>query len=207
MSFKFTLDQFKKIAPGVKNPEDWFNALSKHLPEYEINTIERIAMFMAQCGHESGGFTIMQENLNYRAEGLAKVFPKYFRDADPNDYARKPEKIANRVYSSRMGNGNEASGDGWRFHGRGIIQITGKDNYTKCSHDVWKDDTLLTNPDILCTVDGAVISACWFWKMRNLNKPSDANDMTTATKLINGGTNGIDDRAARHASAMKVLKA
>lgn len=206
MPYSFTLDKFKKIAPSVKNPEEWYAALTKHFADYEINTPERVAMFLAQCGHESGGFTILKENLNYSSDGLLKTFPKYYKTkADADAHARQPEKIANRVYASRMGNGDEKSGDGYRYCGRGIIQITGKDNYTQCSKTAWGDDSLLKDSSILTTVDGAVLSACWYWKLRNINKPSDAKDITTATKLINGGTNGLDDRTARYNNAVKIL--
>jgi putative chitinase len=206
MSFEFTLEHFKQAVPTAKNPEDWFEALRKYFEKYEINTPERIAMFLAQCGHESGGFTIMQENLHYRAARLQQIFPKYFRDVDPADYDNNPEAIANRVYANRMGNGDEDSGDGYKYHGRGIVQITGKDNYAKCSQAVFGDDSLVDDPDVLCTVDGAVLSACWFWDSRNLNDPSDEEDIVTVTKKINGGTNGLDDRTAMYNKILPILQ-
>lgn len=206
MSFEFTLEQFKQCMPKAKNPEDWFDALTKYFEKYEINTPERVAMFLAQCGHESGGFTVMQENLHYKAARLTAVFPKYFRDVDPEDYDNDPEAIANRVYANRMGNGDEDSGDGYRYHGRGIVQITGKDNYAKCSRDALGDDSLVDNPDLLCEIDGAVMSACWFWNWRDLNDLSDDGDILAVTKKINGGTNGLDDRTARYNAILPILE-
>jgi putative chitinase len=206
MSFEFTVEHFKQCVPTAKKPDEWFAALTKYFEIYEINTPERVAMFLAQCSHESGGFTLMQENLRYRAARLVQVFPKYFRDADPADYDNDPEAIASRVYANRMGNGDEESGEGYKFRGRGIIQITGKDNYTRCSAEAWEDDTLLNDPDALCTIDGAVLSACWYWDMRNLNDPSDRGDVLTATKKINGGTIGLDDRIAKYNKMLPILE-
>lgn len=160
--------------------------------EVELNkedwTDENKMMFIAQCAHESGYFRRLTENLNYSIEALIKVFPKYFKFGfrDPYEYKYKPEKIANVVYANRMGNGDEKSGDGWKYKGRGLIQLTGKFNYTKCLKDLGR-----TEPEYLETVEGAVRSAIWFWKTNFLNKE---DNMTTITKRINGGTNGLQDR-------------
>jgi putative chitinase len=173
------------------------------MEEFEINTKQRQAMFLAQCAHESGHFRLVSENLNYSADGLRRVFPKYFRDVDANDYHRQPEKIANRVYSSRMGNGDEASGDGWRFRGRGLIQLTGKSNYIACSEDLEVD--LLENPDYLLTPEGAARSAAWFWWQNDLNDYADKGDIVGCSKRVNGGTIGLEDRKELYESAMEVF--
>jgi len=201
-----TVEQFSHMFPKNKNPQGWTTALVDVLPTYEINTPERIASFLAQCGHESGGFTVLQENLNYSAEGLNKIFHKYFptlESAQP--YARKPEMIANRVYASRMGNGDEHSGEGYKFRGRGPIQLTGKANYEACSEFLFQDDTLIQNPDMLLDPEYALHSACWFWWKNDLNKFADSADLVTMTKRINGGTIGLEDRIKHYNEAMEIF--
>lgn len=176
------------------------------LPKYEINTVNRVAGFIAQCSHESVGFTVLHENLNYSADGLNKIFPKYFIKAgrDANAYARQPEKIANIVYASRMGNGDTASGDGWRYRGRGVIQLTGKDNYTNFGKSIHL--TAAETSDYLETKRGALESACWYWKTNGLNATADAQDIVAMTKKINGGTIGLEDRKAHFKHALEILK-
>ena len=164
--------------------------------KFEINTPLRLAHFLAQCGHESGGFRLSQENLNYSAKGLRGIFGKYFKtDADAAAYERKPEKIANRVYSSRMGNGNEASGDGYKFRGRGYIQLTGRDNYTAFGKSIGED--IASNPDVVAS-KYALLSAAWFFNKNKLHIMADggATDavVTSITKRVNGGTIGLADR-------------
>ena len=149
MKFNFTQEQLTHLMSKNKEVSDWYKAMSETLPKFSIDTELRVAGFLAQCIHESAGFTILQENLNYSADGLGKIFPRYFANVNANDYARQPEKIANRVYGGRMGNGDEASGDGYKFRGRGPIQLTGKDNYTHCSQDVYGDDRLVIDPDLV----------------------------------------------------------
>jgi putative chitinase len=183
--------------------EEIVDGLNAAMAEFEINTPEREAMFLAQCCHESGHFRLVQENLNYKAESLTRVFPKYFHNVDPNDYAKKPEKIANRVYGDRMGNGDEASGDGWKYHGRGYIQLTGKSNYERCGEAIGHD--LLEDPDFLATPEGAARSAAWFWHANNLNHCADADDILTCTKKINGGTIGLEERTELYEEAKKTL--
>ena len=161
---------------------------------------------MAQCGHESGGFTLMQENLNYSAKGLVGTFKKYFpTEAHAKPYERKPEMIANRVYANRMGNGDEASGEGWYFRGRGIVQITGKNNYTKCSQSLFESNVLVENPDLLLEAEYAIHSACWFWSAARLNELADISDMKTMTKRINGGYIGLEDRIHHYNHAIEIL--
>jgi len=173
--------------------------------KYEINSALRLAHFLAQTAHESGGFRVIEENLNYSADGLSKIFPKYFKDKDPNEYARQPEKIANVVYASRMGNGDTDSGDGYTFRGRGLIQLTGRSNYTSMANDmgVSVDDVV----SFLGTPEGAVESAAWFWNKNGLNKLADADDVTAVTKKINGGTIGLEDRQKHTAEFKEILGA
>ena len=164
--------------------------------KFEINTPLRLAHFLAQCGHESGGFKLTQENLNYSAKGLNGIFKKYFPTLESAvPYERKPEKIANKVYGGRMGNGLEASGEGWKFHGRGFIQLTGKDNYTAFTKSIGED--CVTNPDLVAS-KYALASAAWFFNKNGLHKMADggANDdtVTKITKRVNGGTIGLPDR-------------
>jgi len=162
------------------------------LNSYYVNTPLRVAHFMAQIEHESG-LKPISENLNYSADRLLVIFPKYFISKEyANRYARQPEKIANRVYANRMGNGSEISGDGWKYRGRGFIQITGKDNYTVLSKDTRID--FLSNPDLLLEEANSMISALWFWNKNKLNDLADKNDIVGITKRINGGTNGIEHR-------------
>jgi putative chitinase len=166
------------------------------MENFGINTPLRLAHFLAQCGHESGGFKLTQENLNYSAKGLLGVFKKYFpTQALADAYARKPEKIANRVYGSRMGNGDEASGEGYKFRGRGYIQLTGKQNYT--AFDAAVEDNILANPDLVSSKH-ALSSAAWFWKKNGLSLIADTGSstevVTKITKRVNGGTIGLADR-------------
>ena len=202
-----TEDVVKQLLPKVKNLQEWHEELLGVLPQYEIDTPNRVAAFIAQCGHESAGFTVLQENLNYSADGLRKIFGKYFPTAElAKQYARKPEMIANRVYGNRMGNGDEESGDGYMYRGRGIVQITGKNNYSKCSIALFEDESnLLENPDLLLEPHYAMHSACWFWNASHLNSLADSGDIKTMTKRINGGYIGLEDRLAHYNHALEVL--
>jgi putative chitinase len=206
---EITQEQLKQIIPNNPYVEHWCEALNKILPDYEIDTPERVAAFLAQCAHESGGFTALHENLNYRAATLRKVFPKYFPDdATAEQYASQPNKqelIANRVYANRMGNGDEHSGDGFRYCGRGLIQLTGKQNYTKFAESI--DTPVDQIPEFLQTFEGAIQSACWFWETNNLNQYADSGDILTMTKRINGGTIGLEDRTKHYNHALEVFGA
>lgn len=159
--------------------------------KYELNTPLRISHFMAQIEHESG-LKPISENLNYSKQGLLKTFSKYFSDLSAQYCSKQPEKIANRVYANRMGNGNEASGEGWKYRGRGFIQVTGKENYFRLANDT--DLDCLQNPDLLLEEANAMISALWFWDLKGLNKLADKNDIIGITKRINGGVNGLAHR-------------
>ena len=201
------IEQLKQIVENNPYIEYWHRALVQLLPDYEINTPQRMAAFLAQCAHESGGFRAIKENLNYRAASLRKLFPKYFPDdAIAEQYASQPNKqelIANRVYANRMGNGDEASGDGFRYCGRGLIQLTGKQNYTRFAESI--DTPVESIPEFLTTFEGAIQSACWFWETNNLNQYADNNDILTMTKRINGGTIGLEDRMKHYAHALEVF--
>jgi putative chitinase len=208
-----SLKQFKEFAPLTKYPEQWHDALfapqkelngATLLNDYDINTPVRVAAFMAQCHHESGGFVYLSENLNYKASGLLKTFPKYFPDmATAQKYERNPRAIANRVYANRMGNGSEESGEGWKFSGKGLIQLTGKDNMTRFAMSL--EITPEEAAEYLQTFEGAAQSACWFWESNNLNHYADSGDFLTLTKKINGGTKGMDDRELQHARIRRIL--
>lgn len=203
--FDFTPEMLATCMPAP-HIDQWYEPICEILPDYEISNQYRLAAWIAQVGHESGDLKFMTENLNYGAKGLRGVFGKYFpTDEIANQYQRQPELIANRVYSNRMGNGPENSGDGWKFRGRGLIQVTGKDNYLRCSQMLYGDNRLLDEPDLLCEVDGAIRSACWFWNSRSLNDLADVQDIKEITRRINGGYNGLDDRIARYERALQVL--
>lgn len=201
------LQQLKQIIPNNPYVEHWHQVLVQLLPDYEINTPQRVASFLAQCAHESGGFTALKENLNYKPATLRKIFPKYFPTDDiANAYCSMPNKqeaIANRVYANRMGNGDEHSGDGYRYCGRGLIQLTGKDNYTFFAGSI--DVSVEEASEYLQTFEGAVQSACWFWESNNLNQYADKGDILTMTKRINGGTIGLEDRIKHYEHALHVL--
>ena len=198
-------------AAKIKNPEKWIDAVVATCEEFEINTPQRIAGFLSQTSHESGGYTMLTENLNYRAATLAALWPNRFAVLGPdkkpvkengknvptavaNSIAGKPELIANLVYSSRMGNGPAESGEGWKFRGRGLKQLTGKDNYTRCGAALGLD--LVSNPDLLLEPMPAARSAGWFWKANNLSSFADAGDIKGMTKKINGGLIGYEQRQA-----------
>lgn len=181
------IEKLKKLFPNaVKGLLDvLISELSK-----ETWSDENKIHFLAQCAHESSDFRFIKENLNYSVQGLRKTFPKYFFGRDPVLYANRPEKIANLVYANRLGNGDEKSGDGWKYRGRGIIQLTGKENYTKCMTALGIQD-----PNYFETNEGAVKSAIWFWKSRYLTKETN---IVTITKRVNGGTNGLEARKAQY---------
>jgi putative chitinase len=177
-------------------PDSVIAQISAAQEKFAINTPLRLAHFLAQCAHESGNFKATKENLNYSAQGLTKTFKKYFPTIESTtNYARKPEKIANKVYGGRMGNGDEASGDGYKYCGKGYIQLTGKDNYI--AFDKAVDDDIMSDPSLVAT-KFALLSAGWFWNKNSLNTLADKGgtdaDVTAITKRVNGGTNGLPDR-------------
>lgn len=177
-------------------PDRVIDQIPEVMEKFAVNTPLRLAHFLAQCGHESGGFRLTQENLNYSAKGLMGIFKKYFpTQALANAYARQPQKIANRVYGNRMGNGPETSGEGFKFRGRGYIQLTGKQNYI--AFDASVPESIVDNPDLVAT-KYPLASAAWFWSKNGLNKIADegATDavVTKVTRRVNGGTIGLADR-------------
>ena len=207
MSFKFNFTQAKlqQILIGAPHVDQWFLALQEILPDYEIDTVPRVAAFLGQTAHESGGYRALRENLNYSAKGLNTTFHKYFptiESAQP--YEKKPEKIANKIYANRMGNGDEQSGDGWKFRGRGLIQLTGRSNYQFFADSIGED--IEDIPAFLETYEGAVQSACYFWESSKLNAVADAGDIKKMTKIINGGFLGLEERIAHIIHAMDILK-
>lgn len=206
---ELTLEQLRQLIPRNPFVQQWHDALSQLLPDYEINTPQRIAAFIAQCAHESGGFTAIKENLNYRAATLRRLFPKYFpTDELANRYASMPNKqeaIANRIYANRMGNGPEESGDGYRFCGRGLIQLTGRNNYTLFAESL--EISVEEASEYLETFEGAAQSACWFWESNNLNRFADVGDIRGLTRAINGGFIGLEDRIKHYEHALHVMGA
>ena len=220
-----TPDLTHLLAAGLRQAvaERWLEGTRAACLEFGINTPQRIAGFLSQCAHESAGFTMLEENLNYRAATMATVWPRRFaelgpdgkpkKDAQgkniPNKFAlaieRKPEAIANAVYSNRMGNGPLESGEGWRYRGRGLKQLTGKDNYTRCGKALNLD--LVETPDLLLTPSPAARSAAWFWANNGCNAFADKGDVEGLTRRINGGLIGIDDRRRRHQAVMRAMQA
>ena len=203
-----TLELLQQVCPKTKKDilhqyVDPLNQIGEYYGLFEKPN--RIAAFIAQIAHESGGFTTTRENLNYSAKGLMTTFKKYFPTEElAKQYERKPEKIANRVYANRMSNGDEASGDGWKYRGRGLIQLTGKDNYSRFARAI--DKTLDETIAYLETPNGAVASAGWFWDVNKLNIYCDKNDFVGLTKRINGGTIGLADRKHHYDLVLQLLK-
>jgi len=204
-TFDFSLEKCTAILQNNPYSEHWHEALCKILPDYDINTPERVACFLGQTMVESAGYKALIENLNYRPETLVKIWPSHFQNMDiANQYAHQPEKIANRAYAGRMGNGDEASGDGWNYCGRGLIQITGKANYAAFAESI--DTPVEQVPEFLGTFEGAVQSACWFWENNNLNALADNGDVLGITKKVNGGTLGLEERQHYTQLAHQVLQ-
>lgn len=200
-----TLSKLERILVGNSNVDEWYRALTENIYFFEIDNEKRIAAFLAQTSHESMNYTRVIENLNYRWTSLRSVFPKYFpNDSLAKKYAHDQRAIANRVYANRMGNGPESSGDGWRYRGRGLIQLTGKYNYKKFGDSL--GISLSEVPDFLETFDGAVISACWYWENKDLNYYADNDDIKSITKLINGGYIGLEDRIRKYSNILEILE-
>lgn len=201
-----TLDVLKAVFPATSSStlQTFVEPFNKAASKFEINTALRMAAFLSQTGHESAGLKFVAENLNYSTDSLLRVFPKYFKTRTlAESYARQPAKIAARVYGGRMGNGAEATGEGWKFRGRGLIQLTGKNNYTSFANAMGM--TLDEAVAYLETPEGACMSAAWFWSTNGLNALADKSDVVSMTKRINGGTNGLEDRQALYMKAKKAL--
>ena len=193
-------EQLQKLHIGA----DWVDALNETFSRFNITTNNQKAMFIGQCGHECGNFRLLEENLNYRAETLMKLWPKRFPSLEfAKQYEKNPRKIANSVYANRMGNRDEASGDGYRFRGRGALQCTGHSTYFHAGKALGVD--FVMQPDLVATPKYAALTAGWFWDTHKLNPPADALDYTKVTKIINGGTIGLDDRIKHVQHALAVL--
>lgn len=215
------IEQLK--AAGIKHEvaERWLPHVQKALARFGIESEKQVAAWLAQTAHESGGYTMLVENLNYKAATLAACWPNRFAELGPDKkpkrgdkgaliptkvalaIERKPEQIANMVYSSRMGNGPAESGEGWKYRGRGLKQLTGKDNYTRCGQALGLD--LVGNPDLLLEPEGAALSAAWFWSVNKCGPLADADDFVGLTKKINGGTIGLADREKRYKSVLATM--
>ena len=198
--FDFTVEQVRELVPrALGGPDDWYESMCEALPQYNINTVPRVASFIAQCAHESGGFSMLEENLNYKAATLTRIWPQRYPAGIAEQYAGKPELIANKSYGGRMGNGPESSGDGWKFRGRGALQLTGKANYEAFAKYLGNDE-VLKNPDTVAT-KYAFESAMFFFERNKLWTICDKgiNDaaILELTKRINGGTHGLEDRNAK----------
>jgi putative chitinase len=187
----------------LEHAEHLIDGINSAIQQADLSTPERLAAFIAQCAHESGGFKFLEENLNYKAESLCKVWPSHFNSEIANEYAHNPEKIASRAYANRMGNGDEESKDGWMYRGRGFLQTTGKKGYEELSDATQID--FVSNPDAVATPEGACVSAAVYWEKHRLNRFVDSNEFVGLTKAINGGTIGLDDRMARYNHALSVL--
>ena len=182
----------------------WLKALEDTFAKYDINTPQRQASFIGQCAHESNNFKTLEENLNYSAEGLMRTWGSRFPTLEiAQQYARNPEKIANKVYGGRAELGNTEEGDGWKYHGRGLIQLTGRANYTVCGQALGRP--FAETPEMVLDPENACLSAGWFWNKKNLNALADSGDVETMTKRINGGLNGLEDRKQKIAKALSVL--
>ena len=206
MTINLTIDTLKQIIPTNTQPDEWLTALTNNLDNFEINTPERVSAFLAQCGHESADFTKLHENLNYKAASLVATWPRHFDSSNAAQYEHNPEMIGNRAYANRNGNSDEASGDGYKYRGRGPLQITGKANYTACSQIVFSDGRLIDTPELLeSDFDAAVKSACWFWNSHKLNTYADQSDIDEISRIINGGNNGLSNRATRYQIAIAIL--
>ncbi len=193
-------DQLAKLHIGAQ----WVDALNETFNRFGIFTVRQQAAFIGQCGHECGNFKVLEENLNYRAATLMKLWPKRFPTQEiANQYEKQPQKIANKVYASRMGNRDEASGDGYRFRGRGCVQLTGSDGYFHAGKALGVD--FWANPDLVATPQYAALTAGWFWSTHNCNNLAEAADWLGLTKKINGGTIGYDDRVLHTNEALAVL--
>jgi putative chitinase len=186
----------------IAHAEALIGPMNMAIEKADLSTPARIAAFVAQCGHESDSFRFMEENLNYKAESLCRTWPSHFNAGNAEEYAHQPQKIANRAYANRMGNGDEESGDGWNYRGRGWLQTTGKNGYEELSDATQID--FVSNPDAVATPEGSAVSAVFFWEKHNLNHHVDNNDFVGLTKAINGGTLGLEDRMARFNHAMSV---
>jgi len=194
----------KKVMPRNNGISKYAMTMAEAMKNFEFNTVNRIAGFLAQTAHESGQFNRIEENLNYSAERLQVVFKKYFPTEElAKKYARDKRAIASRVYGGRLGNGSEETGDGWKYRGRGLIQLTGKNNYSSCAKDMNLD--ILENPDMVLMPEIAVLTSIWFWDKNNINRACDTDDIVWMTRLVQGGKLGLEDRKKYYEAFKKEL--
>jgi putative chitinase len=191
-----TLQQFSSVFPNAVDADQWVAAFQDNFDDYQINTPERIAAFISQCGVETGGWRFFEENLNYSAQRMQQVWPKIFTPELAQKCDHNPELVANYAYANRIGNGGPETGDGWRFRGRGPIHLTGRSNYTKFATDTFDSpDQILDNPDLVADdKDVSLKSALWFWTVNNLNDLADGKQITQLSRRVNGGDNGLQQR-------------
>ena len=200
----FTVEKLEQLIPEAKYGVDvWYKELNILLPVFSISSTNRVAAFIAQTVHESVGYKVLKENLNYKAAALQKVWPKHFNQSNASAYADNPEAIANKVYANRMGNGDESTGDGYKYCGRGLLQLSGKTNYMKFAQ--YAGISLEEAPEYVETPRGAVHSASWLWYVKNLNAYADANDFIGMTNRVSGGVFGVNERTKYYERAIKVL--
>lgn len=204
-----TSDIFNNIFPNADDIDDWVEVLNNHLPDYNINTPERVAAFISQCGVETAGWTKFEENMNYSADRMMVVWPKIFNRELANQCNRKPQLVANFAYANRMGNGSPESGDGWKYRGRGLIHLTGKKNYTSFATDTFGEraQEIIDNPDLV--VDDKNVSlatALWFWDINNINSIADQQDIKRITRIVNGGLNGFSERVTLYGKVLSLLQ-
>ena len=202
--FTFTQDQLARMLPNNTYVSGWFSALNEVLPDYDVTSLNRVAAFISQCAHESNDFVELQEDLNYSAERLVEVWPRTFTTtAFAAAYSYQPEKLANLIYANRLGNGDEASGDGWKFRGCGLIQLTGRSNYQLFANSI--SSSIDDMPNYLLTFQGAVQGACWFWESHDLNSLADSEEISAITQKINGGEIGLEDRLAKYQAFKDIM--
>jgi len=202
----FTAETLALMLPRNANCTEWFFYLDQIIPDFNIITEQRIAAFISQCSYESGQFLSLEENLNYTSQRLVEVFPRYFptlESAEP--FAHQPELLANKVYGNRLGNGDETSGQGYMFRGRGIIQLTGRANYYQCSLDLYDNDSLLLDPDKLLTIPGAIYAGVWFWFKNKINDIADTGNISHITQTISGSTNTLPQRLALYNKCLGII--
>ena len=199
-----TPEILKQILQNNPNYHEWFDLLQRFLPLYDVNTPFRVAAFLANTAHETGNYTILEENLNYSRSRLLTIFKKYFNEANVDKYANKKILIGSRVYANRMGNGSEESQEGYIYRGKGLIQITGKTNTAALSKAINK--SLSETCKYLLTKEGALVGSLYYWKTNNINRLADLNDIGKVRKAVNGGTIGIEDTTLRYNKALKLLK-
>ena len=206
-TFDFTIEKFQKCVPHCQDHAVWFRTFSEYFPKFEITTPERVAGFITQCQQDTKSFNLLEEDLNLNSVGLRRLYPRHFPiDALSEKYANNPSAIANKIYSNKYGNGDEASGEGWKYRRRGLLPLVGKSNYENCSTELFGDTRLVETPDLAATPEYAVLVACWFWNSGNLNRWCDEGNIPMLTRKANGFATGLDLKIAKWNTALEILK-